>query len=218
MAHIPFPPAFSPADLEIARVLGLEPSPGDAGLALLEREPASTEDLWRDVRRVAGALGVPERGVQIVTRWRHRLRAIALRAASRPRRRVAVLAGDERGAACVEWRVELLALAGADDALAGAAGDDTRSLVLADPDAIVIAPAGEGLESARAAFEARGRDPAWRSLRAVRCGQVLLADGRAGFARPGANVTHTLEVLAEALHPEAFRFGHHGRFWKRCDA
>ena len=209
---------FTPADLDIARALGMEPGDTGGPLSRHSAAPVSTAELWRDVRRVADALGVPERGVQVVTRWRHRLRAIAERAAARPRRRVAVLLGGSGGEAAEVWRAELLSLAGADDAMAGRCGEGVRALAAADPDAILIAPAGAGFDTARALLEDLASRRGWKSLRAVRGGQVLLADGRAGFSRPGTHVIRTLEVLAEALHPEAFRFGHHGLLWRRWAA
>jgi iron complex transport system substrate-binding protein len=57
--------------------------------------------------------------------------------------------------------------------------------------------------------------PWWRALRAVREGRVFLGDGRTLFLAPGPRVVESLECLAEALHPSAFRFGHEGRGWAR---
>ena len=59
--------------------------------------------------------------------------------------------------------------------------------------------------------------PGWPALRAVREGQVFLGDGNALFNRPGPRVVETLECLAEALHPGAFRYGHEGVGWERLD-
>ncbi len=212
----PSPATFSLPDLEIARVLGADSS----CLRLSRRGPReqaeSTADLWRAVRRVADALGVPERGVQFITRCRHRLLAISGRAASRPRRRVALLLGG--GAPLPAWRAELLDFAAADDALAGGPSVSLATLAVADPDAIVIAPSGADLARARDSLVARADSRLWRALRAVREGHVFFADGRTSFARPDAHVAETLEVLAEALHPDAFRFGHRGRLWQLWDA
>ena len=57
--------------------------------------------------------------------------------------------------------------------------------------------------------------PGWGALRAVREGRIFLGDGNALFNRPGPRVAETLERLAEALHPGAFRFGHEGTGWER---
>jgi iron complex transport system substrate-binding protein len=44
---------------------------------------------------------------------------------------------------------------------------------------------------------------------------VYVADGNAYFHRPGPRLVESLEILAEILHPETFRFGHEGVGWTR---
>ncbi len=57
--------------------------------------------------------------------------------------------------------------------------------------------------------------PEWPRLKAVRDGRVFLTDGNQYFNRPGPRLVESLEILAELLHPEAFRFGHEGTGWQR---
>src|SRR5207244_2398758 len=97
---------------------------------------------------------------------------------------------------------------------AGPARLHVSALVAADPDAVFVALRRLNLPHARAAVAARGSRVPWRRLRAWRERQVFLADGSACFHAPGPRLALTLEVLAEALHPEAFRFGHAGRLWE----
>lgn len=186
---------------------------------IVSLEPNALADLWRDVRRVADALGVPERGVQLVSRLQRRMHAIAGRAAGRPRPRVAVLEWIEPLMAAGNWTPELVAMAGATDVF-GTAGARAGAITLdalaaADPDAIFVTPCGFDLARTRAEMAALEGRPAWGALRAVREGRVFLGDGNAYFNRPGPRVVEALEILAEALHPEAYRFGHEGRGWVR---
>ena len=90
-----------------------------------------------------------------------------------------------------------------------------EQLCAADPDAIVLLPCGFDLARTRSELPALTSHAEWRKLRAVREGRVFLGDGNAFFNRPGPRVAETLEILAEALHPEAFRFGHEGTGWER---
>ena len=185
-------------------------------------ESGALADLWGDLRRVSDALGVPERGVQLITRLRTRLEAVALRAAQQPRHpRVACLVGLDPPVAAGGWISELIALAGGEDVL-GAPGVGPRALAVeelerADPDVIVLAPAGMDLPSARAAAQSLASRPGWKASRAAREGQVHVADA-ALFGRPGPQVAEALEAIAEMLHPAAFRFGHEGKAWKHIDA
>jgi len=184
-------------------------------------ESPALMDLWADIRRLSDSLGVPERGVQLITRLRTRLEAVALRAAQQPQRlRVAFLVGLDPPVAAAGWIAELVSLAGG-EAVPGASAAAPCPLAMADlergdPAVLVVALAGMDLPSALSAAQRLTREPAWRALRAVREGRLHVADG-ALFARPGPQAAEALETIAEMLHPAAFRFGHEGRAWKRVD-
>ena len=186
-----------------------------------DRSPALAE-LWADIRRLADSLGVPERGVQLITRLRTRLEAVALRAAQQPQHpRVAFLVGLDPPVAAAGWISELVGLAGGEVVL-GAPGAGPRVLAAedlerADPGVIVLAPAGMDLPSALAAARALASRPGWQALRAVREGRLHVTDGAALFGRPGPQAAEALEAIAEMLHPAAFRFGHEGKAWKRLE-
>lgn len=206
--------AVSLKDVQEAVRAGLPSQP-----AIVSMKPDSLADVWADMRAIADALGVPERGVQLVTRLRHRLRGLAERTKGRTRPRVACIEWIDPLMVAGNWTPELLALAGADDVLgqsgqhAGAIGFE--QLAAADPDTIWITPCGFGLERTRAEMGVLARHPGWSTLRAVRDGQVFLGDGNALFNRPGPRVVEAAECLAEAMHPGAFRFGHEHDGWER---
>ena len=186
---------------------------------LVALEPGSLADIWSDLRRVADALGVPERGVQQVARLRRRMEAVAERAGEMPRLRVACLEWIEPLMVAGLWMPELIAMAGGEDvfgvpgrAAPPLAWEDLRA---ADPEVIFVAPRGFDLARTRPEMAALATHPGWGDLAAVRAGRVYLGDGNAYFNRPGPRIAETLEILAEALHPEAFRFGHGGVAWER---
>lgn len=189
---------------------------------IVSLRPDALADVWNDMRAIAGALGVPERGVQLVTRLRTRMRGIAERTRGRAETRVACIEWIEPLMVAGNWTPELLAMAGASDVLGTAgrhAGEVSfAELAAADPDAIWVTPCGFDLARTRVEMEALTARPEWPALRAVREGNVFLGDGNALFNRPGPRVVETLECLAEALHPDAFRFGHEGTGWSRWPA
>lgn len=176
-------------------------------------------DLWRDLRKVADALGVPERGVQLVTRLQHHMRGIAERARAVAPCRVACIEWIDPLMVAGNWTPELIHMAGAEDVLGQAGQHAGRiefvDLEAADPDAIFVTPCGFDLARTRVELPALTNQPGWSGLRAVREGRVFLGDGNAYFNRPGPRVSEALEILAEALHPRAFRFGHEGTGWQR---
>jgi iron complex transport system substrate-binding protein len=112
------------------------------------------------------------------------------------------------------WVPELVEWAGGVN-LFGEAGKHSpgmtwEDLLACDPDVIVVMPCGFDLSRTKAELRGLTNRPGWDSLKAVRTGRVWAADGNAYFNRPGPRLAEALEMLAEAFHPEACRYGHTG--------
>jgi len=188
--------------------------------AVVSLAPAALEDVLSDIERVAGVLGVKQRGRGLTVQLRARMDAIAVRArsaASRPR--VACSEWIEPLMAAGNWMPEMVEMAGGVN-LFGEAGKHSPwikidELVASDPDVILVAPCGFGIERTLADLPALAGDPGWSSLRAVGEHRVCVADGNQYFNRPGPRIVESLEILAEVTHPELFRFGHEGSGWRR---
>ena len=205
--------AVSPADVERA-VCDLT----DRRARVLALEPNGLDDVWRDVGRVADALGVAGAGENLVRRLRARVAAIASGAAAlADRPRVAVIEWIDPLMAAGNWMPELVAVAGGVN-LFGEARKHSPwmtfdALVAADPDVVLVSPCGFDLARTAAEMRPLTAAPEWAGLRAVKAGRVYLADGNAYFHRPGPRLVESLEILAETLHPGVFLFGHEGRGW-----
>ncbi|MGP0070342.1 MAG: cobalamin-binding protein [Bryobacteraceae bacterium] len=180
---------------------------------LVALEPNSLADVWSDLRRVAAACDVAERGEQVVSDLRAKMQAISARAcASASRPRVACIEWHQPLMAAGNWVPELVEMAGAVN-LFGEAGAHSparsewmnwKQLADADPDVIITMPCGFDLDRTGAEMYWLTDRPEWRKLRAVETGQVYLADGNQYFNRPGPRLVESLRILAEILHPEGF--------------
>jgi iron complex transport system substrate-binding protein len=185
---------------------------------LVSLEPNGLADVWADIRRVAAALGAPQRGDALLAGLQQRIDGIAAAAASQERRpSVACIEWIEPLMAAGNWVPELVALAGGRNLL-GIAGRHSpwmswADLVAADPEIILVLPCGFDIARSRAEMPALTQRPEWRQLRAVRNSAVFLCDGNQYFNRPGPRLVESLEILAEILHPQRFDFGHRGRGW-----
>jgi iron complex transport system substrate-binding protein len=187
---------------------------------LVSLVPNALADVWVDIENVAEALNVREAGTELIERLRSRIAAIAKRVSSLPQRpRIACIEWIDPLMAAGNWVPELVELAGGVN-LFGEAGKHSpwmtfEQLLAADPDVIVILPCGFDIARSRIELPPLTDRPEWPGLRAVRDGRVFLADGNQFFNRPGPRLVESLEILAELLHPEAFRFGHEGVSWQR---
>jgi iron complex transport system substrate-binding protein len=187
--------------------------------------PGALESVFRDVLRVAEALGVPERGKTVVQGLRRRTEAIASRAEA-PRPSVLCMEWIEPPMGAGYWVPELVRMAGG-RIVVGEPGGTSPWLTWArmhalDPDVLVVMPCGFDFPRTRDELSAQRKsgnwDVTWGRLRAVREGRVFVADGNQYFNRPGPRLVESLEILAEVLHPERFAFGHEGTGWVRWEA
>jgi len=168
---------------------------------------------------VARVLGRAEAGAELVAALRAELSAVADK--TRPLRRptVACLEWIEPVFAMGNWGPELVELAGGESVL-GSPGEHSTTtpwtLVReADPEVLVIAPCGFGLERTLREVHLLTEQPGWRELRAVRNERVFIADGNLYFNRSGPIMFKTPEILAEMLHPRVFPAAHEGLVWQR---
>jgi iron complex transport system substrate-binding protein len=186
---------------------------------LVALEPNALVDIWRDIRSVAAACRVPERGDEAVAALQARIQDISIRAAqaaSRPR--VACIEWHEPLMAAGNWVPELVEMAGGAN-LFGEAGLHSpwmtwEKLQAADPDVIITMPCGFDLARTRQELYWLTDRPEWPKMRAVRSGQVYLADGNQYLNRPGPRVVESLQILAEILHPEVFEPKLRGSAWE----
>jgi iron complex transport system substrate-binding protein len=190
---------------------------------LVSLKPDALADTWQDIRLVAEALDVPERGKELIERLQGRMAAIAERTRTLTARpTVACLEWLDPLMAAGNWVPELVEMAGGVD-LFGSAGKHApwmtwEQLRKHDPDVIAAMPCGLDLERTRSEMASLTCKADWSDLRAVRGGQVYVTDGNQFFNRPGPRLVESLEILAELLHPETFHFGHEGRGWLRLSA
>jgi len=187
---------------------------------IISLTPNSLVDVWDDIRRVAGSLGIVEHGESVIASLQTRMCAISDRArrdGARPR--VACIEWQEPLMAAGNWMPQLVEMAGGVNLL----GEPDKhsgylqwtELVTADPDVIVISPCGFDLARTEQQMYWLTERPEWSRLRAVQGGRVYLADGNQYFNRPGPRLVETLQILSEILHPETFEPEFENAGWKR---
>jgi len=188
---------------------------------IVSLSPNSLDDIMEDIVHVADALGVRERGTELATQLRAQMSAIADKAsAAKSRPGVAIIEWIDPLMAAGNWMPTLVEMAGGTN-LFGTAGKHSpwmkfEELAAADPDIIIVAPCGFGIDRTLRELPLLVKNPGWKNLRAVRDKNVFLADGNQYFNRPGPRIAESLEILAEIIHPELFRFGHEGTGWRRA--
>jgi iron complex transport system substrate-binding protein len=171
-------------------------------------EPSSLADVLGDVRRVAEALGVPQRGAAVVAALEQRVEAVRARTRRASRPRCVILEWIDPPYRGGHWNPELVEIAGGVETL-GRAGEDAarvpwEAVLEAAPDVLVLACCGYDVPRTRADLPLLRSRAGWSTLPAVRNAQVWIVDGSAYFSRPGPRIVDSLELLGALLHPELF--------------
>jgi len=189
-----------------------------AAVEVVSLGATTLDGVWEDHRRVARCLGVPERGDELVAGLRERLREVTREggeAGHRPT--VAMIEWLEPLMAAGNWIPELVERAGGLTLLGEGGAHSPRLewgvLRRTDPEVIVVAPCGFGIERTLEELPALTARKGWEELTAVRRGRVFVADGHHYFNRPGPRLVESAEILAEILHPDGGSAKHRGSGW-----
>lgn len=187
---------------------------------IVSLEPKLFDDIFADIRNVAPALNVRQKGEELIEDLEERINII--------RHKLKFISDTEKPTvACIEWIEpmmisgnwvpEMVALAGGTPILAKAGKHspyiDWTDIRLADPDIIVLMPCGFSIERTMRELDVLLQLPGFADLKAVKDNRVYIADGNQYFNRPGPRIVDSVEVLAEIINPKQFIFGHEGSGW-----
>ena len=179
-----------------------------AGLPFLAPEPVSLEDVYRDVREIAEALGSPARGDAVVSQMRAELRPVALGDGPlRPKLLVQWWPKPVIAPGKLSWVNDLIELAGGENPLGGEAVksrplDDSEVAAFA-PDAFVLSWCGVAPDKVRPDVVAR--NGAFQDLEAVRRGRIYCVP-EALLGRPSPRLVggyHELRRIVELVTTSA---------------
>jgi iron complex transport system substrate-binding protein len=178
----------------------------DSGQArVVSLEPSSLEDVFATIAFLGELVDERIGAARLLAELRARADALRERVAARRRERVLVLEWTEPPMSAGHWTPGLVELAGGEPVL-GNPGANSRviswdEITASDPDVVIVAPCGFGLE--RAQREIAGLPPdaarAFASLRAVSEGSAYAMDGNAFVNRPGPRLVDTAELFAAAI-------------------
>lgn len=175
---------------------------------VLSLEPNTLEDILESIELVGRATGTEERAREITAGMRERIRAVESRAARLPTIRTFCLEWLDPPFAGGHWIPEMVAACGGENLLSEA-GKPSRTVTWrevsdAQPEVLAFMPCGYYLDEAEAEGAALYGIPELRATTAVASDSVFAVDASSYFSRPGPRIVDGLEILAWAIHPDAF--------------
>ena len=164
---------------------------------VLQIDPQTLSEVLESIETIASAANVAQRGVDFVASLRRRLTEVLTAVHQLPRRRVFILEWIEPPFGAGHWVPDLVVAAGGEPVLARP-GDRSvavtwEEIAAAQPEIIVVAPCGFGLDQAGA--QAR------MILDLVPdTAEVWAIDADAVMVRPGPRLVDGVEALASLIH------------------
>ncbi|OGW84961.1 MAG: cobalamin-binding protein [Omnitrophica bacterium RIFCSPLOWO2_01_FULL_45_10b] len=194
----------------------------DSKSKIVTLRPDGLSDVWKGIGDVAEALGCPEKAKTLVQQYQNRMHAVSEKA-----RRL----GRSPSIVCIEWFDPLMSaanwmpefvkmLGGVN--LFGESGRHSPRIAWEDvrrknPDIFVLMPCGWNIGHSLEEITTLTQKPGWDELKAVRNGQVYIAESNQYFNRPGPRLVESLEILAEIMYPDSFQLGYEGKGWQRFE-
>jgi iron complex transport system substrate-binding protein len=202
----------SPFTKEINRAVSLLGGRPD----VLVLDPHDLDDILVSIMDVAEKIGKVREGRKLVASLQKRIDIVRSSSSSssgsmKIKRRPKVL--------CVEWIdplftaghwvPQMVEYSGGINGLGSVGGPSRRmdidEAVQLDPDTIVLMPCGFNIDQTLKELPTLARNEKWKSLQAVKNGNVYAVNANAYFSKPGPRTVVGLEIIAKILHPETSR-------------
>jgi iron complex transport system substrate-binding protein len=171
-------------------------------------DPNTIEEIFEGILTVGRATGTEARARELVDGLRDRVDRVKRAAVRLPSIRALALEWGDPPYAGGHWIPGMVEMAGGTNLLS-APGE--RSILVtwkqvtdAMPEVIVYMPCGYYRDEAETEVEQLFAIPEFANTPAARGGAVFAVDASSYFSRPGPRIVDGLEILAWAIHPEAF--------------
>jgi iron complex transport system substrate-binding protein len=181
---------------------------GLPGAEVISLDPNTLEDVIEQIEVVGTKLDRAGPAKELAEAMRARAAKVKDTAARLPIVSVFALEWSEPPFSAGHWIPEMIELAGGTPLLAnkGEASRETawHEIRVAAPEVVVFMPCGYYLEEAEEEAGTFLHHPEFADTPAARNGNVFAVDATSFFSRPGPRIVDGLEIMAWAIHPEAY--------------
>ena len=189
---------------------------------IISVEPNSVKDIFKDIKIIAEALNVVDKGADLIDFMKNRIRTLKKSYDVKSELTVAAIEWIDPLMAAGNWVPELIEMAGGIN-LFGEAGKHSpwmeyKDLIEKDPQTIIIMPCGYNIQKSIFEIDSLIKQKGWQKINAVQNDKVYITDGNQFFNRPGPRIIESLEILIEIFHNDKTDFKHIDSGWINFDS
>jgi iron complex transport system substrate-binding protein len=175
---------------------------------VLSLDPNTLDDVIESIVVAGRMLEREDRARELADSLRARVDAVRRTSLRLPSIRVLAVEWSDPPFAGGHWVPDMIEVAGGTN-LVTAKGEPSRRMTWreaadATPEVVVFMPCGYYLEEAEEEAHRLYDSPDFAATPAAREGAVYAVDASAYFSRPGPRIVDGLEIMAWAIHPDAF--------------
>jgi iron complex transport system substrate-binding protein len=175
---------------------------------VISMDPQGLDDILYSFSEVGRATGTEARAEELVGSLRERVERVRATSARLPALRTLASEWFDPPFVGGHWIPEMVRIAGGDNLLTEPKERSRtatwREIADAGPEVIVHMPCGYYLEDAQEEARRLYAVPELRETGAHSSGSIFATDASSYFSRPGPRIVDGLEMLAWAIHPDAF--------------
>ena len=171
-----------------------------AGVRFLGLAPRTLADIYTDIAAIAGVLGEPDRGDNVIGMMQARIAEVRARTTHAPSMKVFCEEWGKPILISQPWVAELVQAAGGEFVGTPAASITAEEIAAARPDVILAAWCGAG---DRVPLEKIVEQRHWQELPAVLCQRVFCINDEL-LNTPASTLLAGLDAIAWAMHPDMF--------------
>ena len=189
---------------------------------IISVEPNSVKDIFKDIKIIAEALNVVDKGADLIDFMKNRIRTLKKSYDVKSELTVAAIEWIDPLMVAGNWVPELIEMAGGIN-LFGEAGKHSpwmeyKDLIEKDPQTIIIMPCGYNIQKSIFEIDSLIKQKGWQKINAVQNNKVYITDGNQYFNRPGPRIIESLEILIEIFHNDKTYFKHIDSGWINFDS
>ena len=189
---------------------------------IISVEPNSVKDIFKNIKIIAEALNVVDKGADLIEFMKNRIRTLKKSYDNKSELTVAAIEWIDPLMAAGNWVPELIEMAGGIN-LFGEAGKHSpwmeyKDLIEKDPQTIIIMPCGYNIQKSIFEIDSLIKQKGWQKINAVQNNKVYITDGNQYFNRPGPRIIESLEILIEIFHNDKTDFKHIDSGWINFDS
>jgi iron complex transport system substrate-binding protein len=175
---------------------------------VISLDPNTLEEVIAQIEIVGRLLGVDEVGRERAAELRSRITAAEATAQRLPTVSMLCLDWGEPPSVAGHWVPEMVEAIGGTNLLNETAGHphpvSHREIRDAHPEVLLYMPCGYGLDDAEEEAERFVKHPEVADMQVARRGNVFAVDATSFFSRSGPRIVDGIEIMAWAVHPEAY--------------